>query len=164
MTREQKRQIEKLENKIAEAIRHKNFIKQIELVKEKEKILSVERTKQRTTLNDIMSKYSSEDRIEMTTQVIMAVVISDILLSATMDVESKMKKFGISGLPMMKELRDICKRLSSVIRTIDSVDSNIFSENYTDVADYVEEQTLSLVKNLVSDELHKNLKTLKIKK
>lgn len=160
MTREQKRQLEKLDNKIAEAIRQNNFMRQLELMKERNKLLESQRVKTRVTLKDMMANYSSDDRIEMTIQVIIAVVISDILLSATMDVESKMKKFGISGLPMMANLREICKKLSATVHTIDAVGSSIFSENYADVADVVEEKVLDMVKNLVSEELHNNLKTL----
>ena len=160
MTREQKRQLEKLDNKIAEAIRQNNFMRQLELMKERNKLLESQRVKTRVTLKDMMANYSSDDRIEMTIQVIIAVVISDILLSATMDVESKMKKFGISGLPMMANLREICKKLSATVHTIDAVGSSIFSENYADVADAVEEKVLDMVKNLVSEELHNNLKTL----
>ena len=160
MTREQKRQLEKLDNKIAEAIRQNNFMRQLELMKERNKLLESQRVKTRVTLKDMMANYSSDDRIEMTIQVIIAVVISDILLSATMDVESKMKKFGISGLPMMSNLREICKKLSATVHTIDAVGSSIFSENYADVADVVEEKVLDMVKNLVSEELHNNLKTL----
>ena len=160
MTREQKRQLEKLDNKIAEAIRQNNFMRQLELMKERNKLLESQRVKTRVTLKDMMANYSSDDRIEMTIQVIIAVVISDILLSATMDVESKMKKFGISGLPMMTNLREICKKLSATVHTIDAVGSSIFSENYADVADVVEEKVLDMVKNLVSEELHNNLKTL----
>lgn len=160
MTREQRRQLEKLDKRIAEAIRQKNFMRQLELTKERNKLLEPQKVKTRVTLKDMMANYSSDDRIEMTIQVIIAVVISDILLSATMDVESKMKKFGISGVPMMADLREICRKLAATVRTIDAVGSSIFSENYADVADVVEEKVLDIVKNLVSEELHNNLKTL----
>ena len=160
MTREQRRQLEKLDKRIAEAIRQKNFMRQLELTKERNKLLEPQKFKTRVTLKDMMANYSSDDRIEMTIQVIIAVVISDILLSATMDVESKMKKFGISGVPMMADLREICRKLAATVRTIDAVGSSIFSENYADVADVVEEKVLDIVKNLVSEELHNNLKTL----
>lgn len=161
MTREQRRKIEKIDKKIAEAIRQKNFIRHVELMNERNKLLSEsQKVKTNTTLKDIMANYSSSDRIEMTTQVIMAVVISDILLSATIDVESKMKKFGISGVPMLSDLREICKKLSDTVHTINAVGSKIFSENYMKIADEVEMKVLNMVKNLVSNELHKNLKTL----
>lgn len=160
MKREQQRKIEKLDKKIAEAIRQKNFVRQMELTNERNKLLKPQIIKTRVTLKDMMSNYSPEDKIEMTIQVIIAVVISDILLSATMDVESKMKKFGISGVPMMSDLREVCKKLSNTVRTIDAVGSRIFSENYMEVADEVEMKVLNMVKNFVSNELHKNLKTL----
>lgn len=163
MTREQRRKIEKLDKKIAEAILHQNFIRHIELMNERSKLLEQESAETHSTLKDIMQNYSSDDRIEMTIQVIIAVVISDILLSATMDVESKMKKFGISGVSMMADLREICKKLSNTVHTIDAVGNKIFSENYIEVADAVEEKVLNMVKNFVSNELHKNLKTLQKK-
>jgi hypothetical protein len=135
-------------------------MRQFSLMKERSKLLETQRVETHATLKDMMANYSSDDKIEMTIQVIIAVVISDILLSATMDVESKMKKFGISGLSMMANLREICKKLSETVHTIDAVGSSIFSENYADVADAVEEKVLDMVKNIVSEELHNNLKTL----
>lgn len=158
MDRLQKRKMDKLTQKIEEEKRKGNFLQALQLHQELDALLRTEKTEIRMTLKDAMKDYSAEDRREMTTQVIIAIAIADMLNSATMDVESKFRKFGISGVPMMEELREVSKRLAKAVATIDSIGNELFSENYMDIVDSAETKVMSTLKNYINNELHKLLK------
>lgn len=153
-------QIAKLDKKIAEAKRTGQFIQALRLSQEREKLVDLKIVSTRVTLKEAFDKQSREQRMEMTTQVIIAVAISDILVSATMDIEQKFRQFGISGIPMMKEIRGITKQLANVVHTIDAPGVNILSETYIDVADRVEEKVMDTLKEYIYDEMHKVLQSL----
>lgn len=109
------------------------------------------------TLKDAMAEYSVEDRREMTVEVITAVAVADMLNSVAIDVEDKLRRFGISGVPMMEELRKVSKKLAEVVRTIENVGNGVFTENYMDVVDNAEIHLMATLKNYVRNELQKLL-------
>lgn len=160
MSRDIDKQIEKLNQKILEARSKGQFIKELNLSKDLDHLLELREEPTRTTLREAIANQPREKRMELTSQVIIAVSIADMLVSATMDVESKFRQFGINGVPMMEELRDITKRLSKVVSTIDIPGINILSETYCDVADRVEEKVMGTLKEYTYEEMGKVLRII----
>lgn len=157
MNRDVKRKLERIDRQIAEAQNKRNYVRQMQLLQQRRQLLAPSRTEERMTLKDAMAEYSVEDRREMTVEVITAVAVADMLNSVTIDVEEKLRKYGIAGVPMLEELRNISKRLGDVVRTIDNVGDGVFTENYIEVVDDAEIHLLSTLKNYVGNELRKLL-------
>jgi hypothetical protein len=129
----------------------------MQLIRQRQDLLTVKETEVRMTLKDAMAEYSVEDRREMTVEVITAVAVADMLNSVAIDVEDKLRRFGISGVPMMEELRKVSKKLAEVVRTIENVGNGVFTENYMDVVDNAEIHLMATLKNYVRNELQKLL-------
>ena len=156
MTRQQRNSLKRLDEKIAKAKANNDFIKVLKLTSERNKLFQLEVVETRVTLKEALSKYTPEERRKATAEVIYAVATADLLYGATMDVEETLKKqFGIDGLPLMVELRNIVKKLAAVVKTIDDVGIMSFSLNYADVVTDIETKYEATMKNYIHNEIMK---------
>ena len=155
MNRTQERQLKKLQEKIDIAKRNNNYVQYLALLKEREKLFAVERVEVRQTLKDAMQDYTPEKRREMTKNIIVAVVMSDIMVSATMDIEERFRKYGMSSVPMLSDIRITCNKFKDVVSTINNVHNNLFMERYIEVADEVEEKVMDTLKEYITESVMK---------
>lgn len=159
MNRQQRKALERLDEKIAKAKASNNLFKLIQLTTERNKLLEMQRVETRMTLKEALSNYTPEERREATVEIIYAVAIADLLYGATMDIECTLKKrFGIDGIPMMGELRAIVKKLASVVKTIDNVGIMDFSLNYANIVETIETKYEATMKNYIHNEIIKSSK------
>lgn len=158
MDRQLRKQIAKIDEKIAKAKASNNLFKVIQLTNERNKLLEPKVIEQRMTLKQALESYSQEERNKATAEVIYTVATADLLYSATMTVEETLrKKFGI-GLPMLEDMRDIVKRLWGVVKTIDAVGNEIFSCSYADIVTEVETKYEATMMNYIHNEIMKYIK------
>jgi uncharacterized membrane-anchored protein YjiN (DUF445 family) len=162
MERNLKRKLDRLEEKIDKARRQNNILALSQYTLEKENILRSEQAQQEAiesktthTLHQIMQGYSEEDRRRLTTDMITAVCIGDILNSAVMDILDDASQFGINSIPMLKELQDITVRLNKVVGTINDVGIDVFNVQYRDAADKIESRVMATLKNYIFNEIKK---------
>lgn len=155
MNRAQERQLKRLEEKIEIAKRNGNYVQHLHLLKEREKLFAVERVEVRQTLKDAMQDYTTDKRREMTKNIIVAVVMSDIMVSATMDIEESFRKYGMSSVPMLSDIRDTCNKFKDVVATINNVHNDLFMERYIEVADEVEEKVMETLKEYITESVMK---------
>lgn len=158
MDRQLRKQIAKIDEKIAKAKVSNNLFKVIQLTNERNKLLEPKVIEQRMTLKQALESYSEEERNKATVEVIYTVATADLLYSATMAVEETLrKKFGI-GLPMLEDMRDIVKRLWGIVKTIDAVGNEIFSCSYADIVTEVETKYEATMMNYIRNEIMKYTK------
>lgn len=155
MNRTQERQLKRLQEKIDIAKRNNNYVQYIALLKEREKLFAVERVEVRQTLKDAMQDYTPEKRREMTKNIIVAVVMSDIMVSATMDIEERFRKYGMSSVPMLSDIRDTCNKFKKVVATINNVHNDLFMDRYIEVADEIEEKVMKTLKEYITESVMK---------
>ena len=155
MNRTQERQLKKLQEKIDIAKRNNNYAQYLALLKEREKLFAVERVEVRQTLKDAMQDYTPEKRREMTKNIIVAVVMSDIMVSATMDIEERFRKYGMSSVPMLSDIRDTCNKFKKVVATINNVHNDLFMDRYIEVADEIEEKVMKTLKEYITESVMK---------
>lgn len=155
MNRTQERQLKRLQEKIDIAKRNNNYVQYLALLKEREKLFAVERVEVRQTLKDAMQDYTPEKRREMTKNIIVAVVMSDIMVSATMDIEERFRKYGMSSVPMLSDIRDTCNKFKKVVATINNVHNDLFMDRYIEVADEVEEKVMETMKEYITESVMK---------
>ena len=155
MNRAQERQLKRLEEKIEIAKRNGNYVQHLALLKEREKLFAVERVEVRQTLKDAMQDYTPEKRREMTKNIIVAVVMSDIMVSATMDIEERFRKYGMSSVPMLSDIRDTCNKFKKVVATINNVHNDLFMDRYIEVADEIEEKVMETLKEYITESVMK---------
>lgn len=155
MNRTQERQLKKLQEKIDIAKRNNNYVQYLALLKEREKLFAVERVEVRQTLKDAMQDYTPEKRREMTKNIIVAVVMSDIMVSATMDIEERFRKYGMSSVPMLSDIRDTCNKFKKVVATINNVHNDLFMDRYIEVADEIEEKVMKTLKEYITESVMK---------
>ena len=155
MNRTQERQLKRLQEKIDIAKRNNNYVQYLALLKEREKLFAVERVEVRQTLKDAMQDYIPEKRREMTKNIIVAVVMSDIMVSATMDIEERFRKYGMSSVPMLSDIRDTCNKFKKVVATINNVHNDLFMDRYIEVADEVEEKVMETLKEYITESVMK---------
>ena len=147
MNRTQERQLKKLQEKIDIAKRNNNYVQYLALLKEREKLFAVERVEVRQTLKDAMQDYTPEKRREMTKNIIVAVVMSDI--------EERFRKYGMSSVPMLSDIRDTCNKFKKVVATINNVHNDLFMDRYIEVADEVEEKVMETLKEYITESVMK---------
>ena len=155
MNRAQERKLKKLEEKIEIAKRNGNYVQHLVLLKEREKLFEAKRVEVRQSLKDAMQDYTSDKRREMTKNIIVAVVMSDIMVSATMDIEECFRKYGMSSVPMLSDIRNICNKFKDVVATINNVHNDLFTERYMEVADEVEEKVMKTLKEYITESVMK---------
>lgn len=155
MNRAQERKLKKLEEKIEIAKRNGNYVQHLALLKEREKLFEAKRVEVRQSLKDAMQDYTSDKRREMTKNIIVAVVMSDIMVSATMDIEECFRKYGMSSVPMLSDIRNICNKFKDVVATINNVHNDLFTERYMEVADEVEEKVMGTLKEYITESVMK---------
>ena len=155
MNRAQERQLKRLEEKIEIAKRNGNYVQHLRLLKEREKLFAIERVEVRQTLKDAMQDYTPDKRREMTKNIIVAVVMSDIMVSATMDIEESFRKYGMSSVPMLSDIRNTCNKFKDVVSTINNVHNDLFMERYIEVADEVEEKVMETLKKYITESVMK---------
>lgn len=155
MNRTQERQLKKLQEKIDIAKRSNNYVQYLALLKEREKLFAVERVEVRQTLKDAMQDYTPEKRREMTKNIIAAVVMSDIMVSATMDIEERFRKYGMSSVSMLSDIRDTCNKFKKVVATINNVHNDLFIDRYIEVADEIEEKVMKTLKEYITESVMK---------
>lgn len=154
MNRTQERQLKRLQEKIDIAKRNNNYVQYLALLKEREKLFAVERVEVRT-LKDAMQDYTTDKRMEMTKNIIVAVVMSDIMVSATMDIEERFRKYGMSSVPMLSDIRDTCNKFKKVVATINNVHNDLFMDRYIEVADEIEEKVMKTLKEYITESVMK---------
>ena len=76
-------------------------------------------------------------------------VVSDLLNEVVMESEAQMKKIGIINVDMLMEMRSISKRLASIVKTIDDLGDERFSDNYMEMVDLIEQNTLPKLKEYI---------------
>ena len=155
MNRAQERQLKRLEEKIEIAKRNGNYVQHLHLLKEREKLFAIERVEVHKTLKDAMQDYTPDKRREMTKNIIVAVVMSDIMVSATMDIEESFRKYGMSSVPMLSDIRNTCNKFKDVVATINNVHNDLFMERYIEVADEVEEKVMETLKKYITESVMK---------
>lgn len=155
MNRTQERQLKRLQEKIDIAKRNNNYVQYLALLKEREKLFAVERVEVRQTLKDAMQDYTPEKRREMTKNIIVAVVMSDIMVSAMMDIEERFRKYGMSSVPMLSDIRDTCNKFKKVVATINNVHNDLFMDRYIEVADEIEEKVMKTLKEYITESVMK---------
>lgn len=155
MNRAQERKLKKLEEKIEIAKRNGNYVQHLALLKEREKLFEAKRVEVRQSLKDAMQDYTPDKRREMTKNIIVAVVMSDIMVSATMDIEECFRKYGMSSVPMLSDIRNICNKFKDVVATINNVHNDLFMERYIEVADEVEEKVMKTLKEYITESVMK---------
>lgn len=102
-----------------------------------------------------MQDYTPEKRREMTKNIIVAVVMSDIMVSATMDIEERFRKYGMSSVPMLSDIRDTCNKFKKVVATINNVHNDLFMDRYIEVADEIEEKVMETLKEYITESVMK---------
>lgn len=155
MNRVQEKRLKRLEEKIEIAKRNGNYVQHLHLLKEREKLFATERVEVRQTLKDAMQDYTPDKRREMTKNIIVAVVMSDIMVSATMDIEECFRKYGMSSVPMLSDIRNICNKFKDVVSTINNVHNDLFMERYIEAADEVEEKVMKTLKEYITESVMK---------
>ena len=155
MNRAQERKLKKLEEKIEIAKRNGNYVQHLVLLKEREKLFEAKRVEVRQSLKDAMQDYTPDKRREMTKNIIVAVVMSDIMVSATMDIEECFRKYGMSSVPMLSDIRNTCNKFKDVVATINNVHNDLFTERYMEVADEVEEKVMGTLKEYITESVMK---------
>lgn len=155
MNRAQERKLKKLEEKIEIAKRNGNYVQHLALLKEREKLFEAKRVEVRQSLKDAMQDYTPDKRREMTKNIIVAVVMSDIMVSATMDIEERFRKYGMSSVPMLSDIRDTCNKFKKVVATINNVHNDLFMDRYIEVADEIEEKVMETLKEYITESVMK---------
>lgn len=155
VTRQQKRELERLKIRLEEARKRGDYVKQVELSHRIDEIGNEGENAERATLAEALKDYSAEKRREMTVKVITAVGITDILLSAVLDIETEFRQLGVIEVPMLREIKEISHRCRGIIDTINSVHNNFFNEHYCEVTDAVEEKAVPKLKEFIVGEIEK---------
>lgn len=156
MTKEQKRALRRIDDKIDKAKAARNMVKVMQLAAERRQILEQRRTEERMTMQEALKDYTPKERHEATTEVIYAVATADILYGAVMDVESRMRnKYGIDELPICKRLKQLVQELHNIVKTIDDTGSDYFSSYYADVVYEIETKYEMTLKNFIYNEIQK---------
>lgn len=164
MNRQQQKVLKHLDEKIAKAKASNNLFKVMQLTQERNQLLKAEKEETRTTLKEALEKagYTAEERREATVEIIYAVATADLLYGATLEVESNLRKrFGITSIPMLEEMRAIVKKLAAIVKSIDDVGSELFSSNYADIVTDIELRYEATLKNFIHSEIIKSSKVIK---
>lgn len=149
----------KLDKKIAEAAAKGNFAKQAMYMKERADLDKKQLVKLKSSLAECMSDYSDEERREATVEVVYTIAIADILSGAIMDVLELLKKrFDIADIPMLVEMNKIAKYYQKVVKNIDDIGSEIFSNKYMEMVDQVETMCNVTLKNSIHAIIVRNSK------
>lgn len=152
--------IRQLKDKISFYQRRGDFVRVIKYQKELDKLNEMEIVQVRTTLLDCIKNNTPEERREVTTRIIYAIAIADILGSAIGDVEYYMRtKFGITDISIMRQLKKAVELLQSAVKSIDDVGCGFFSDNYMKIVDEIEMQWESALKNSTLNKLLKSART-----
>lgn len=155
MTPNKKRELERLQSQLNRAMDKRNYIEQMKLRKKIDELMNEERSSQQTTLFQALKDYTPEKRREMTVRMITAVSISDMLLSATLDIESSFRDLGIIDVPVLREVKDISNRCRKIVSTISKVHNTFLDEHYCDVTDEIEAKVVPMLKNYIMNEMYK---------
>lgn len=140
----------KLDKKIKEAAAKGDLVRHAHLLKEKKELEKLELVKVQSTLAECMSDYKPEQRKEATIEVVYTIAIADILSGAIMDVLGLLKsKYGILDIPMLSKMDQIAKYYQEVVKSIDSLGSEIFSYKYMDVVEEVEKLCKTTLKETI---------------
>lgn len=155
MTPNKKRELERLQFQLNKAIEKRNYIEQMKLRKKIDEFMNEDKRSQQTTLFQALKDYTPEKRREMTVRMITAVSISDMLLSATLDIESSFRDLGIIDVPVLREVKDISNRCRKIVSTISEVHNTFLDEHYCDVTDEIEAKVVPMLKNYIMNEMYK---------
>lgn len=155
MTPNKQRKLEQLQAKLQVAILKSNYIEQMKIKAQINELVNEEKRSQQTTLFQALKDYTPEKRREMTVKMITAVSMSDMLLSATLDIENAFCKLGIIDVPILKEIKDVSNRCRKVVSTINSVHNSFLNEHYCEVTDEIEAKVLPMLKSYIMNEMNK---------
>lgn len=155
MTPNKQRELKRLQTKLQDAIEKANYIEQMKIKAQIDELVNEEKRSQQTTLFQALKDYTPEKRREMTVKMITAVSMSDMLLSATLDIEEAFRQLGITEVPVLNEVKDISKRCRKIVGTINAVHNTFLDEHYCDVTDEIEAKVVPMLKNYIMNEMNK---------
>ena len=155
MTPNKERMLQRLRTELKLAEESRDYMSQLRLHATIKKLEEEEVKTQQTTLFQVLKDYTPEKRRSMTVKMITAVSISDMLLSATMDIESAFRELGIIDVPILREIKEISKSCRKVVGTISKVHNTFLDEHYCDVTDEIEAKVVPMLKNYIMNEMNK---------
>ena len=155
MTPNKQRELKRLQTKLQDAIEKCHYIEQMKIKAQINELVNDEKRSQQTTLFQALKDYTPDKRREMTVKMITAVSMSDMLLSATLDIEDAFRKLGIIDVPVLNEVKDISKRCRKIVSTINAVHNSFLDEHYCDVTDEIEAKVVPMLKNYIMNEMNK---------
>lgn len=155
MTPNKQRELKRLQTKLQDAVEKANYIEQMKIKAKIDELVNEEKRSQQTTLFQALKDYTPEKRREMTVKMITAVSMSDMLLSATLDIEEAFRQLGITEVPVLNEVKDISKRCRKIVSTINAVHNSFLDEHYCDVTDEIEAKVVPMLKNYIINEMNK---------
>lgn len=155
MTPNKQRLLERLTLKLQKAVSNGNYLEQMKFHRQIEELKAEEKKVQQTTLFQVLKDYTPEERRKMTVKMITAVSISDMLLSATLDIESAFRELGIIDVPILREIKEISRSCRKVVSTISQVHNTFLDEHYCDVTDEIEAKVVPMLKNYIMNEMNK---------
>lgn len=156
MTPNKQRLLERLTLKLQKAVSDGNYLEQMKFHRQIEELKAEEKKVQQTTLFQVLKDYTPEERRKMTVKMITAVSISDMLLSATLDIESAFRELGIIDVPILSEIKEISRSCRKVVSTISQVHNTFLDEHYCDVTDEIEAKVVPMLKNYIMNEMNKS--------
>lgn len=149
------RKIAELKEKIREATLKWDYVRATKYKKE----LAALEEPERVRLGNCIKDRTPEQRREVTTRIIYAIAIGDILCSAIGDVEYYLRsELSLDGTNITDELKKAVAILQRVVKTIDDTGYDFFSENYMNIVDEIETMYSATLKNATLNKLLKAAK------
>lgn len=155
MTPNKERLLQRLKSDLKLAEENRDYVSQIKLRASIHQLEEEEVKTQQTTLFQVLKDYSPEERRRMTVKMITAVSMSDMLLSATLDIEDAFRKLGIIDVPILSDIKEISRGCRKVVATISKVHNTFLDEHYCDVTDEIEAKVVPMLKNYIMNEMNK---------
>lgn len=155
MTPNKERLLQRLKSDLKLAEENRDYVSQIKLRASIHQLEEEEVKTQQTTLFQVLKDYSPEERRRMTVKMITAVSMSDMLLSATLDIEDAFRKLGIIDVPILRDIKEISRGCRKVVATISKVHNTFLDEHYCDVTDEIEAKVVPMLKNYIMNEMNK---------
>lgn len=130
--------LETLRQKYDRYIRTGNHVKALQVMQEIARLSAVRETVERTTVRDLYEALSPADKEKATDLCTEIMLFADLLQSAAVDLQEIVHRADpAADLILYRDVKQIARLSNSIIRNVDSLGDQEFSESFGDLADLV---------------------------
>ena len=146
-------ELQKLDDKLAKALKSKNYTKFNELMKQKKVLMQA---KEQISLASVLTNFTEEQKKESLRLMNKTFILSDLLYGAAIEFESYLKKFDkLLDVEAVNKAKQAVKLLHDITKNVDDLKDDELSEDFGNKCDSISLVVDNMINKIFQEKIKK---------